>query len=118
MSYQATKIRLTCDELIVRAWASFMKEHLDEVSAALRSENVRHEMWFLGRDTSLYVIGVMDVDDHRASQKIAAYSRLKVDEVHREFKKFWDRGSVLRLSINPATAPDFEECELLFEAHS
>ncbi len=118
MNYRATKIRLTCDEPIVRAWASFMEEHLDEVSAALRNENVRHEMWFLGRDASLYVIGVMDVDDHRASQKVAAASSLKVDEVHRDFKKFWDRGSVLRLPINPATAPYFEECELLFEARS
>lgn len=63
MNYRATKIGLTCGEPIVRAWASYMMEHLDEVVTALRNENVRHEMWLMGRDTSLYVIGVMDVDD-------------------------------------------------------
>lgn len=118
MNYRATKIGLTCDEPVVRAWASFMTEHLGEVSAALRNENVRHEMWFMGRDTSLYIIGVMDVDDHQASQEVAAKSSLEVDAVHRDFKKFWDRGNVVRLHISPDTPPDFDNCELLFEAHS
>lgn len=95
-----------------------MKEHPDEVSATLRNENVRHEMWFMSRDAALYVIGVMDVDDHRASQDVAARSNLGVDAVHREFKKFWDRERVELLPINPATPPQFNDCEFLFEAHS
>ncbi len=118
MNYRAMKIGLTCDEPIVRAWASFMKQHLDEVSAALRNENVRHEMWFMGRDAALYVIGVMDVDDHHASQRVSAKSCLQVDTVHREFKKFWDRDRAELLPINPAEPPHFNDCELLFEARS
>jgi hypothetical protein len=83
MNYQATKIRLTCDEGTVRAWSAYMLDHIDEVSLALRNESVRHEMWFMGRDPSLFVIGIMDVDDAAASQAIAARSWLGVDEVHK-----------------------------------
>lgn len=118
MNYRATKIGLTCDEPTVRAWANYMVEHLEEISVALRNENVRHEMWFMGRDASLYIIGVMDVDDHHASQEAAAISNLEVDAVHRNFKAFWDRGRIEVLSINPAVIPQFDECELLFEARS
>lgn len=112
------KIGLTCDESIVRAWAGFMKQHIDEVSAALRNENVRHEMWFMGKDADLYIIGVMDVEDHRASQQVAAKSSLDVDAVHREFKKFWDKEKAELLPINSAEPPNFDDCELLFEARN
>lgn len=112
------KIGLTCDEPRVRAWASFMKQHLDEVSEALRNENVRHEMWFMGRDAALYVIGVMDVDDHSGSQHVSAKSNLQVDAVHREFKKFWDKERVELVPIDPARPPQFKDCDLLFEAYS
>jgi hypothetical protein len=86
MNYRATKVRLTCDERTVREWTSYMLDHLDEVSLALRNEGVRHEMWFMGRDSSLFVIGVMDVDDIAASRAAAAKSELSVDEVHKRFK--------------------------------
>ncbi|WP_353645094.1 DUF6176 family protein [Mesorhizobium sp. WSM2239] len=116
MNYLATKIRVTCDEVTVWAWAAYMTEHLDEVSLALRNESVRHEMWFMGRDWSLFVLGVMDVDDHPGSQAVSAKSELSVDEVHKNFKAFWS--SAERLSIDPAKSPRFEDCEFLFEAYA
>jgi hypothetical protein len=118
MNYLATKIRVTCDETTVRAWAAYMIEHLEEVSAALRNENVRHEMWFMGRDCSLFIVGVMDVDDHAASQAVAAKSGLSVDEVHKNFKAHWDKDSAERLSIDPARIPRLDDCEFLFEAYA
>jgi hypothetical protein len=118
MNYRATKIRLTCDERTVREWASYMLDNNDEVVLALRNEGVRHEMWFMGRDSSLFVIGVMDVDDAAASRAVAAKSRLNVDEVHRRFKRHWERGGLETLSIDPACIPSFGGCELLFEARS
>ncbi|PSJ61559.1 DUF6176 family protein [Pseudaminobacter soli (ex Li et al. 2025)] len=116
MNYRATKIRVTCDEEVVREWASYMLAHIDEVSLALRNEGVRHEMWFMSRDSSLFIIGVMDVESLAASKAIAANSRLSVDERHRRFKDFWDRSSFETLPIDPAKAPSFEACELLLEA--
>jgi Family of unknown function (DUF6176) len=86
MNYRATKIRVTCDEEVVREWASHMLAHIDEVSLALRNEGARHEMWFMGKDSSLFIIGVMDVESLAASQAIAAKSQLSVDEIHRRFK--------------------------------
>ncbi|GLS35047.1 hypothetical protein GCM10010869_06350 [Mesorhizobium tianshanense] len=107
---------MTCDEKTVREWTSYMRDHGDEVSLALRNEGVRHEMWFMGHDSSLFVIGVMDVDDIAASRAVAAKSELSVDEVHRRFKRSWDARSIEALCIDRASAPHFKECELLFEA--
>jgi Family of unknown function (DUF6176) len=116
MNYRATKIRVTCDEEAVREWSSYMLTHIHEVSLALRNEGVGHEMWFMGRDSSPFIIGVMDVENLTASRAIAAGSRLSVDETHRRFKDHWDRASFETLGIDPARAPHFEDCELLFEA--
>ncbi|WP_366511795.1 hypothetical protein, partial [Mesorhizobium sp.] len=71
-----------------------MRDHRDEVSLALCNEGVRHEMWFLRRDSSLFVIGVMDVDDIAASRAVTVKSQLSVDEVHRRFKRCWDPRSI------------------------
>jgi hypothetical protein len=118
MNYQATKIRLTCNERTIREWSAYMLDHIDEVSLALCNEGVRHEMWFMGRDTSLFLIGVMDVDDAAASRAIAARSQLGVDEAHRRFKRHWDKRSLQKLSIDRGRIPAFDDCELLFEARS
>lgn len=119
MNYEARKIRLTCRENIVREWAMFMLAHLDEVSLALRQEGVRHEMWFMGTDdASLFVIGVMDVDDKAASVAVTEKSHLSVDIAHRQFKAHWDRSSIENLKVERFHAPTFPDCELLFEAHA
>ncbi|ESZ11016.1 DUF6176 family protein [Mesorhizobium sp. M0923] len=119
MNYEAKKIRLTCGENIVRKWAAFMLAHLDEVSSALRQEGVRHEMWFMGVDgTSLFIIGVMDVDDKAASVAVSEKSHLSVDNVHRQFKAHWDRSTIEDLKVDPLHAPTFGDCELLFEARA
>ena len=118
MNYRATKIRVICDEETVREWAAYMRAHIDEASMALRNEGVRHEMWFMGRDPSLFVIGVMDVDDVAASRQVAVKSRLSVDEVHRGFKAFWDKDSLQTLAVDRTEVPRFEDCELLFEVRS
>lgn len=117
MNYEARKIRLTCGEYTVRDWAAFMLCRLDEVAFALRQEGVRHEMWFLGADDkSLFVIGVMDVDDKAGSVAVSETSHLSVDIAHRQFKTHWDRSSIEDLKIEPRHAPIFDHCELLFEA--
>lgn len=118
MKYRATKIPILCDEKVVRQWADYMCDHLDEVSISLRNEGVRHEMWFMGKGSSLFLIGVMDVDDIAASRAVAAQSGLSVDDVHRRFKAHWDKRSIETLSIEPSGTPNFPECELLFEAWS
>jgi len=117
MRYQATKIPVRCSRQTVQAWANYMITHADEVTSALRQEGVRHELWFLGQDdASLYVIGVMDVDDKAASVAISNRSTLSVDRVHRRFKKTWDRTAAQRVPADPLTVPEFPDCVLLFEA--
>ena len=117
MNYSARKIYLTCDEHPLNEWAAFMRAHLDQVAESLRDEKVRHEMWFSGRDEGgLFVIGVMDVDDHQASNTVTTASTLEVDQVHRAFKKHWDRARAQDLDIAKTHAPIFEHCALLFEA--
>ena len=119
MNYQARRIRLTCGETTVRNWAAFMLAHRDEVSTALRQEGVRHEMWFMGADEiSLYVIGVMDVDDQADSVAASERSELSVDAVHRQFKTHWDRSSLEDLRIERSIPPSFDDCEMLFEARA
>jgi len=118
VNYSAKKIYLNCDEHIVRDWADFMRHHQDEIVRSLTQENVRHEMWFMGRDDALYVIGVMDVDDLAASSKIAVQSALEVDKVHRAFKAHWNRDHIETLTIDPSRAPNFANSELLFEART
>jgi hypothetical protein len=119
MNYSARKIYLTCDEEPLLAWAAFMRGHLEEVVQSLRQERVRHEMWFSGRDQDgLFVIGVMDVDDHQTSAAVANASALEVDRVHREFKKHWDRARTCDLKIAPEEPPMFAGSTLLFEARS
>ncbi|MCO5132653.1 MAG: DUF6176 family protein [Xanthobacteraceae bacterium] len=119
MNYQAKRIRLTCNETTVRDWAAFMLAHLDEMSVALRQEGVRHEMWFMGADEiSLYVIGVMDVDDKAASVAASEKSELSVDAVHRRFKAHWDRTRVEDIKVESRHPPTFDGCELLFEARA
>lgn len=98
MNYRATKIRLTCDERTVREWASYMLDHLDEVSVALHNEGVRHDI--------------------AASRAAAAKSELSIDVAHRRFKRHWDRKSMETLRIDPTAIPHFEGCELLFEART
>ena len=117
MSYTARKIYLTCDESVVHDWAAYMRAHLDEVVRSLRQEQVRHEMWFQGRDHhGLFLIGVMDVDDHAKSAAVAAASTLGVDLVHRQFRQHWDRARTQDLDIAPEASPVFANCTLLFEA--
>lgn len=117
MNYSARKIYLTCDEQPLNEWATFMRAHIERVSESLAEEKVRHEMWFSGRDQDgLFVIGVMDVDDHQASGAVASVSTLEVDRVHRAFKKHWDRARAQDLSITRTHPPTFEDCTLLFEA--
>ena len=115
-NYHATKIPLLCNEETVRQWADYMREHLAEVASALRMEGVRHEMWLLGKDVELFIIGVMDVDDVTNATAISQRSKSRVDEVHRRFKAHWDRDRVHRLAIDTTQEPTFSECELLFEA--
>ena len=117
MNYSAHKIYLTCNEGPLAAWAAFMRGHIEEVSESLRQERVRHEMWFSGQDQGgLFIIGVMDVDDHQASAAAANVLVLEVDRVHREFKKHWDRARTHKLDIAPRQAPVFDGYALLFEA--
>ncbi|WP_152027249.1 DUF6176 family protein [Brucella pituitosa] len=119
MNYEAKKIRLTCGEKAVREWASFMLAHLNEVSSALQQEGVRHELWYIGSDdVSLFIIGVMDVDDKAASVAVSQKSQLSVDAIHRQFKVHWDRSSIEELKIERLRVPSFEGCELLFEARA
>lgn len=119
MKYAAKKIYLTCGNDVLARWVEFMRENIQEVALSLADENVRHEMWFSGRDSDgLFIIGVMDVDDASRSAKIANASTLAVDNVHREFKKHWDRSRISDLDVSPHGAPTFEGCDLLFEARS
>ena len=116
MSYLARKIYLTCGEPVVREWAAFMHAHRAEVVQALVQEGVRHEAWYTGRDDGgLYVIGVMDVDDHEASSAVSQKSTLSVDQVHRQFKAHWNRSRILELPVLSEDAPTFEDCELLLD---
>ena len=116
MNYSARKIYLTCDEEGVREWAAYMQGHIAEVFAALVQEGVWHEAWYAGRDDGgLYVIGVMDVDDHQASSAVSQKSSLSVDQVHRQFKAHWDRSRILDLPVSPDNAPTFGDCELLLD---
>jgi hypothetical protein len=74
-------------------------------------------MWFMGADdTSLFVIGVMDVDDKAVSVADSEKSYLSVNAVHRQFKAHWDRSRIEYLKIDPLHTPDFDDCDLLFEA--
>ena len=117
MPYSAAKIFVTCDEAEVRNWAAFMTANLDEVRQSLRNEGAQHELWFMGKEAgSIYLIGVMNVADEEKSAAVAASSTLSVDEVHRKFKKHWDRDRSAKLEIDPSAAPSFGELELLFEA--
>jgi len=119
MNYKAKKIRLTCAEETVREWASFMLAHLNEVSSALQQEGVGHELWYIGDDdVSLFIIGVMDVDDKADSVAVSKKSQLSVDVIHRQFKVHWDRSSIEELRIERLHVPRFEGCELLFEARA
>ncbi len=119
MNYSAKKIFLTCDEKPVRDWAAYMQAHTDEVIQSLSQEQVRHEVWYLGnQDGSLYLIGVLDVDDHALSSAIAQKSLLSVDKVHQQFKAHWDRASIVDLGVAPDRPPAFPGCELLLEARS
>jgi hypothetical protein len=34
-----------------------MLDHIEEVALSFRNEDVRHEMWFIGQDSSLFMIG-------------------------------------------------------------
>ena len=70
MNYRATKVPPVCGEGVVREWASYMIDHIDEASLALRNEGVRHEVWFLGRGSRLSVLGVMEVDDLAHSRPV------------------------------------------------
>lgn len=115
-NYHATKIPLLCNEDTVRQWAGYMLQHLDEVASALRVEGVRHEMWLLGKDDALFVIGVMDVDEVTNAAVVPQKSRFGVDEVHKRFKAHWDSERAHRLAIDTTEEPTFPECELLFEA--
>ena len=117
MNYSAHKIPLTCDEPVVREWAAYMAAHADEVSQSLAQEGVRHELWVMGRDAEgLFLIGVTDVVDRKASWKAAQASTLSVDAVHRVFKQHWDRARNHDLPIDPACAPEFPDCETLIDA--
>jgi hypothetical protein len=114
MNYSARKIYLTCNETVVREWAVYMQDHIAEVGQALAQEQVRHEAWYAGTDDGgLYVIGVMDVDDHDVSSAVSQKSSLSVDQVHRQFKTHWDRARVTDLPVSRAYEPTFEGCELL-----
>jgi hypothetical protein len=100
MNYSAKKIYVTCGWKEVHEWAAYMQSHMDEVSQSLSQEQVRHEAWYAGQDDGgLYVIGVMDVDDQKASAAIAARSSLTIDQVHRHFKGHWDRSRIRDLQI-------------------
>ena len=117
MPYSAAKIFVTCDEAEVRKWADFMVANLSEVKQSLLNEGARHEIWYMGEEEgSIYLVGVMDVEDEAASAAVAAGSELAVDEVHRNFKQHWDRDRSSKLEIDPLVEPSFRELDLLFEA--
>ena len=116
MNYSAKKIYVTCGRKEVGEWAAYMRAHAGEVRQSLCQELVRHEAWYLGEDKDgLYLIGVMDVDDQRASAAIAATSSLSIDQVHREFKRYWDRARVTRLNIPADQIPTFDTCKVLLD---
>lgn len=116
MRYRAKKIYLSCDEQTVHAWSSYIRAHIDEAVRSLEAENIRHEMWFLGRDTGgLFLIGAADADDHERAAAAFARSELSVDAVHRAFKENWDRGRSMKLAVDPEREPRFDNCELLLD---
>ncbi|MCF6112190.1 hypothetical protein [Mesorhizobium muleiense] len=72
----------------------------------------------MDRDSTLFVIGVRDVDDIAASRAAAAKSELSINVAHRRFKRHWDRKRMGTPRIDPTAIPHFEGCELLFEART
>lgn len=116
MPYLAKKIPVSCDESTVFEWVAFMKANLTEVQTSLRQEGVLHEQWYLKREKDgLTLVGVMNVADSDVARKAANASVLEVDKVHRAFKKYWVKGKICDVDIDPDGPPNFTGHELLID---
>jgi len=99
--YQAAVIRLReGSATAVVDWASALQTRHAEAIESIRAEGVFAESWFrteLAGQPHLFAVMVCQTSE--AVSRDEPSSELEVDRIHREFKRYWDRGRMVRCDL-------------------
>lgn len=94
MDVGAVLIKLKANSMAnVEAWQQELNARKDEAIETLKAEGVYVESWFHvqleGQD---YLIAYMRAVDIARAQQIGRESSFPIDQMHKQFKKNWEKG--------------------------
>lgn len=76
----------------VNAWQKELNKRKDEALATLKAEGVFIESWFhVAIEGKHYLIAYMRAKDIKEAQRIGRESTFAIDQVHKAFKKTWQK---------------------------